>query len=287
MYDLAAAAVDTAKPREVSFVKWKGKMRAWCSLTHFLEISRLLGATLSLLSASFMFGAWTFPARRFPPVTQDGCGTIDSKFGEDQCFHLSFTGEVSAGQAFAREFGKKLAFRLNPGTAHSGWTIEVIPDEQTGSGSAEYVWVVNPPYRSYNVRYLDTSYGTTAKEAVENSPRDFNFVVNEQQFKRASGLVEMAIMSRPQSDRKSQPEIDRESTDAIRELGAIAVAKGRLTILDSRIADATDKGGPGSIEWLKFKVELHVPCGFATIVDSSEVQIDRAKCSDELKLGQK
>jgi hypothetical protein len=231
-----------------------------------------------------MLGAWTFPTPAFPSIAQDGCGTIQSTFGEDQCQHLSFAGEVSAGQAFERTFSKKLGFRLNP--SQSGWTIEVIPYEQTDSGNAEYVWVVNFPYRSYNVRYLDTTYGTTAKEAVEYSPRDFNFVLNEQQFKRASDLVEMAIMSHPLSDHRSQQELDKESMDAGQALEALPVAKGRLTIMNSRLADPTEKGDLGSIEWLKFKVELHVPCGFATIADSSEFQIDKAKCSDKLKLEQ-
>jgi hypothetical protein len=233
-----------------------------------------------------MLGAWTFPTPAFPSVAQDGCGTIQSAFGEDQCLHLSFAGEVSAGQAFERKFSEKLGFRLN--ASQSGWTIEVISYEQTDSDNAEYSWVVNPPYRSYNVRYLDTTYGTTAKEAVEYSPRDFNFVLNEQQFKQASDLVEMAIMSHPLSDHRSQQELDKESMDAGRTLQALPVAKGRLTIMNSRVADPdpTEKGDLGSIDWLKFKVELHVPCGFATISDSSEVQIDKAKCSDKLKLEQ-
>lgn len=231
-----------------------------------------------------MLGAWIFPAPAFPSVAQDGCGTIQSAFGEDRCLHLSFAGEVSAGQPVERKFSKKLGFRLNP--SQSGWTIEVVPYEQTDSGDAEYVWVVNPPYRSYNVRYLDATYGTTPKEAVKYSPRDFNFVLNEQQFKRASDLVEMAIMSRPQSDHRSQQELDKESMDAVQALMALPVAKGRLTIMNSRVTDPTEKGDFGSIDWLKFKVELHVPCGFATIADSSEVQIDKAKCSDKLKLEQ-
>jgi hypothetical protein len=237
-----------------------------------------------VLAGFFILGAWAFPTRTFPSVTQDGCGTIQSPFGEDQCLHLSFAGEVSAGQAFGRKFSKKLGFRLNP--SQSGWTIEVISYEQTDSGNAEYSWVVNPPYRSYNVRYMDTTYGTTPSEAIKYSPRDFNFVLNEQQFKRASDLVEMAIMSHPLSDHRSQQELDKESMDAIQALEALPVAKGRLTIMNSRVADPTEEGDFGSIEWLKFKVELHVPCGFATISDSSEVQIDKAKCFDKLKLEQ-
>jgi hypothetical protein len=236
------------------------------------------------LAGFFVLCAWTFPTPAFPSVAQDGCGTIQSAFGEDQCLHLSFAGEVSAGQVFERKFTKKLGFRLNP--SQSGWTIEVIPYEQTDSGNAGYVWVVNFPYRSYNVRDLDASYGTTAKEAVKYSPRDFNFVLNEQQFKRASDLVEMAIMSRPQSDHRSQQELDKESMDAGQALEALPVAKDRLTIMNSRVADSAEKGDFGSIEWLKFKVELHVPCGFDAIADSSEVQIDKAKCSGELKLEQ-
>jgi hypothetical protein len=243
--------------------------------------------SLSVLASLVLFGG-SFRATASSELAQAGCGTMKSTFGKDQCLRLSFNGEVSASQSFERRFTDKLLFRLNAKTAASGWIIEVIPEGQDDDAlSSEYVWVVNPPYRYGNVRYLDTSYGTSAKKAVADSPRDFNFVLNEQQFKYAADLVEMAIMSRPQSDTRSKEEIERESDAAIESLFALHVAKGRLAILDSRVAPSVGEGDLGSIAWLKFKVELHVPCDLISGATSAEVSVDRTRCSSERKQNQK
>jgi hypothetical protein len=42
-------------------------------------------------------------------------------------------------------------------------------------------------------------------------PGDFNFVLNEEQYRKAADLVELAIISRPQSDKRSAEEIIKES----------------------------------------------------------------------------
>jgi hypothetical protein len=207
-----------------------------------------------------------------------GCGTVGGPFDAQACLRLLFRGEVSASHTFERKFGGNLVFRLSPQTALSGWTIEVIPEEQQSSEPLEYVWPVNAPYRSYNVRDLGTSYGTSAKDAVAYSPREFNFVLNESQFKRAADLLDILIMSRPQPDKRSKEEIEKEWNNAIAEMGTLQVAKGRLTIRDSRITESEGKDRAGAIEWLKFDVELRVPCGFAA-TPSAEVSVDTTKCS--------
>jgi hypothetical protein len=220
------------------------------------------------------------------PASADGCGTLYSEFGGDQCQRISFNGQVSANQTFEQRFGKNLSFRLNPKGAEGGWTLEVVPDAQPGSGYAEYVWVVNPPYHFSNIRYLDTSYGTTAKQAVSYSPRDFNFVINEEQYRRAADLVEKGVMSHAESDHRSQEEFAKESDEAIATLQALPVSKGRLTILQSRITEDTGKSGLGSIEWISFKVELRVPCNLVTPDGSPGLQINKSKCSAEVKAKQ-
>lgn len=208
----------------------------------------------------------------------DGCGTMDTPFTEHKCQRLLFGGEVPAGRTFEQNIGNNLRFRLNPKNALSGWMIEVVPEKVEGPARAEYVWVVNPPYRSWNTSFLDTSYGIRASVSIAYPPREFNFVLSESQFKRAADLVEILIMSRPQSDKRPQEEIDKEWNEAQEALAKVPVAKGRLTILDSRVSDDVDKNGAGSIDWLKFSVELHVPCG-VTINKTKEIAVDRANCS--------
>jgi hypothetical protein len=207
------------------------------------------------------------------------CGTMNTEFTAGRCIHITFNGEVSAGKNFDRPFGP-LRFRLNSEEALSGWWIEVVPAEDANSRNDEYVWVVTPPYHFSNVRYMDTSYGMPAADSVKESPRDFNFVLNQQQFHRAADLVDLAVSSHPLSEHKSEAEFDKESQDAIAALESLPIGKGRLQILDSRIDGSAGQDGLGAIEWLKFRVELHVPCNF-TVSDSSGLSIDRSQCSSE------
>lgn len=211
----------------------------------------------------------------------NGCGTMDSNFGDEPCIVISFVGRVTANHSFDRQFGN-LLFRLNSQDAASGWNIEVVSAEEGSSTSSEYVWPVTPPYHFGNVRYLDTSYGVRADQAVKQTPRDFNFVLGEAQFLRAAELVDLGISSRPVNDHQSAAKIERESKDALAVLESLPVGKGRLEIIDSHVDKSAGRDGLGAIEWLKFKVELHVPCDFE-VVGSTDIFIDRASCSDDEK----
>ena len=195
--------------------------------------------------------------------------------------HIAFSGEVSADKNFDRPFGP-LRFRLNSEEASAGWWIEVVPAEGVNSENAEYVWVVTPPYHFENIRYLDTSYGTRAEDAVKDLPRDFNFVLEQEQFHRAVDLVNTAVYSHPLSENKSEVEFDQESQNALATLESMSIGKGRLQILDSRVDRSAGQDGLGAIEWLKFRVELHVPCNF-TVSDSTGLSIDRSQCSSKVK----
>jgi hypothetical protein len=193
------------------------------------------------------------------------CATINTQFNEGRCIHIAFSGEVSAEKNFDRLFGP-LRFRLNSEQASAGWWIEVIPAKDAKSANDEYVWAVTPPYHFANVRYLDTSYGTRAEDAVKDSPRDFNFVLDQEQFHRAEDLLNLAAYSHPLNDQRSDADFDQESQNALAALESMSIGKGRLQILDSRVDRSAGQDGPGAIEWLKFRVELHVPCNFTVSV---------------------
>ena len=57
------------------------------------------------------------------------------------------------------------------------------------------------------------------------------------------------------------------------------VATGRLSILDSRVKDPASKDDVGSIEWIKFKVELRVPCSFSVVAGTGRVTVDSSACN--------
>ena len=86
-----------------------------------------------------------------------GAATLDA---QPACRASRFDGEVSHGQAFEHELAPGLVFRLAPERHPAnppGWRIEVrsraMPEPEN-----ELSWVVTPPYRFWNPRYLDTSY---------------------------------------------------------------------------------------------------------------------------------
>jgi len=239
----------------------------------------MLRVALGLLISFLVFPSARIPYAGVNP-NDTGCGTLESSFGEDRCVRIVFSGEVSADHGFQQIFGE-LRFRLNPDSA--GWNIEINPDQDTTPGHLDYSWVVTPPYRAYNDLSVDTSYGVNADLAVKRPPRNFNFVLNGEQYDRAQKLVEQAIVSRPLEDHRSVAELEKESIHAIDELKSLSLGKGRFTIVDSRVNPSYGARDEGLIEWLKFRVELHVPCSFV-VADTTEMSIDRKKCSGDQKL---
>jgi len=227
----------------------------------------------------------TLPGTRFwqdpevrPKQEISGCATLDGSFKATNCLQLSVRGEVSGGHQFSQVIGGNLMFTLKP--AKSGWTTEITSQVVTGTEPSEYSWVVTPPYRSSNPRYLDTTYGVSAEEAVHETPRNFNFVLNEAQYQEASRLVDLAISSHPLSDHRSQEELEKESRDAAAALMKFPVSVGQLLILDSKITSAKDSKDSGSLDRIKFEAILRVPCDFAAAEPTPEFSVDGSSCAN-------
>jgi len=173
---------------------------------------------------------------------------------------LTFTAEVSEGQTFRKSIGRGLDLVLTSsqmGDRFSGWTIEVSPQVKASDPDCtDFVWVVTPPLRFENPRYLDTQYGILAQEAVARSPREFSFVLNCTDFETERKRVEIALW--PYS--YPQKVVD----EAMAKLGSSPLGKGRLWIEDYRITpgkETADGSNPGVIHWIKFKVEIEFPAG--------------------------
>lgn len=177
---------------------------------------------------------------------------------------IEFTGEVSRGNLFTRQIAENLVFRLNPQPAQgSGWFIEIVPKVPPPKGEyAEFIWVATPPYHFFNQRYLDTSYGTTAAQAVaKDAPRDFNFVQTLDDYRIAANAVNMVIYP----NHATEQEMDRVRKDASR----VMTGSGTLYILDSRVTPGKNDKDMGSIDWIRFRVELKLSSGqtMAQILD--------------------
>lgn len=176
---------------------------------------------------------------------------------------IEFTGEVSGGKLFERQIAQDLIFRLNPQAAQGGWFIEIVPKvpPPQQDEDAEFIWVATPPYHFSNQRYLDTSYGTTATEAVAINVRDFNFVHTLDDYRIAANAVNMVIYPNNATDE----EMARVRKDASR----VMTGSGTLHILDSRITPGKSDKDMGSIDWIRFRVELKLSSGqsMAQILD--------------------
>lgn len=180
--------------------------------------------------------------------------------GQSQDRTITFSGQVSEGQPFSRSIGHGLDFVLTPasmGDDITGWTIEVSPQgEPPAPECNHFAWVVTPPYRFGNARYIDTQYGTTAQEAVRISPREFSFVLNCADLKAERQRVDRVLW--PYTF--SKEEVD----EAMAKLGSSPLGTGKLWIRRYRITPGkkTETGvNLGAIHWIKFKVEIKFPAG--------------------------
>ncbi|HUI44053.1 MAG TPA: hypothetical protein VL523_18975 [Terriglobia bacterium] len=147
---------------------------------------------------------------------------------------------------------------MQPTTAQpdviTGWTLSVAPQHPPKPECSEFSWVVTPPYHFQNQRYLDTSYSTTAQEAMRNSPRSFKFVLNCADYHTEDERVEEVLSP----GNHSKEEVD----DALAKLGSSPVGEGNLWVEDYRIIPGKrDAAGVdlGRIYWIRFKVEIEYP----------------------------
>lgn len=168
---------------------------------------------------------------------------------------VRFQSEVSRGHDFRQSIGHGLVLVLAGG---DGWTIGVSPQTVTEPQCGDFAWVVNPPFRNYNALYLNSAYGITAQEAVEISPREFNFVLSCAGLKREATFVDRLIMSSPAG---MQP-TERQVAEAQAKMGTSPQGHGKLWVLDYKISAAPediDGKNYGQIDWIRFRVEIRFP----------------------------
>jgi len=161
---------------------------------------------------------------------------------------VRISGEVKRGEAFTRDIGQNLEFALRP--VPDGWTITVSAKGVRPAGCDDLVWVATPPYRFFNQRYLDLSYATSPRQAVAMTPREFSFVLNCADYAVEEKRVTLLLWPNSATEAELQQARDK--------LGTSPLGKGRFFIRDSRITDP-DGRNPGSIDWLRFDVELQLP----------------------------
>jgi hypothetical protein len=196
-------------------------------------------AAVSLLAGALLTNAQSIGvARRKTP----GASKPECSAGA-----ICFSGEVSRGQEFRGALNADLEFVLQ-----NGWTIAIVPTKPEGD-CQEFASVVNPPYRAHRDIYIDTSYGWTAKQETSASPREFSFVTNCADLQTETERLDIVLWPYTATREKAE--------NAMAKLGTSPLGKGRLWITDSKISHAGDtaEDKSGTIEWMKFSVEIRLP----------------------------
>jgi hypothetical protein len=174
---------------------------------------------------------------------------------EAEKIDVRIAGEVTRGKIFQQEIGHDLVFRLAPSadSPDIGWKIEIAPKKNPDDGPIEFSAVATPPYRIYNPRYLETSFGTSAKDAVKMTPRVFYFVQSVDDEHRAEECLNVTLYPTNVSD--------EEKVRAIAEQNDIHLGKGELLILKSHIGHGKTMTDAGTIDYLRFEVDIEFSPG--------------------------
>ncbi len=164
-----------------------------------------------------------------------------------RCVAVEFSGTVAAKQTFAMQFTPKLIFRLVP--EGDGWSMEVRPTHDR-QGIAEYSYIVTPPYRTSNPRYIYTGWDiTTLEQVLAMKKRDFAFVLDRASYLRAD--VDLRHMLWSAAKTQYQQGLD--------DMSEIPVGGGELTITNAKIGRDPAQAQKPWIAEMAFTVKLTVP----------------------------
>ena len=166
----------------------------------------------------------------------------------EPCPPTVLNGRVDRGDTFRALFGNGLVFLLEPEVIPGnpqGWTVRVTTESDP---LHDLSFVATPPYRFWNPRYVDTSYGVSAEAALAMSRRDFRFVLTTAQFEAADRAVSSVLW--PAGIAKPELEAARSL------LERLPARRGTLWIRGGSAAAPDGENPLGSIEWMEFQVEL-------------------------------
>jgi hypothetical protein len=209
--------------------------------------------TLCLVWVSFARPAPTGSSRTLSPLSSSQ--KEHQSRAEAEKIDLHIAGEVTRGKVFQQDIGHDLVFLLapSPGSSDIGWRIEIVPKKDPDDGPIEFSAVATPPYRMYNARYVEASFGTSAKDAVRITPRVFYFVQSVDNEHRAEECLNVTMYPTNVSD--------EEKVRVVEEQDQIQLGKGELRILKSRVGRSKTMTDAGTIDYLRFEVDIEFSSG--------------------------
>jgi hypothetical protein len=178
-----------------------------------------------------------------------GAAIPEARTAGPVCEAVRFAGVVDDGRSFEHVVNDDYTFRMQStaDSVLSGWTIEVRTPRLAEPGN-ELSSVATPPHRFWNPRYIETSYGWTARQAIEYGGREFSIVRPEDYTRVHDALVRLLWPNGA---------TDAELDQAQREYDETPRYPARLRIVESTITPTPD--GIGRLGRIRFEVELCVP----------------------------
>ena len=168
---------------------------------------------------------------------------------------LKFTGEVKRGQQFEKTLASDMVFRLEPYAGNdSGWTIRIAPGADSAASSVDCIGAVETPSHGDTKLEIELPEDGVLQNAAWKL-REFEFVGSSPDCKTAWSLMNVANYG----NKLSANEREQAST----KLGQIPTKHGKFSILDARSGPATAANQHGTLEWLKFEVDLNGSAGSA------------------------
>jgi hypothetical protein len=162
--------------------------------------------------------------------------------------NLRFTAEVVAHEEFQKTFAPKLIFRLEPyAGADSGWSIRIAPMSESGGPAIDCIGAVEAPLHGDTKIEIEPADNDSRKSPAWRQ-RNFEYVATASECRSAWELMNNANYNAKLS------EAEREQASV--KLGQVPRRRGKFAILDARFGPATSQNAHGTIEWLKFEVDL-------------------------------
>jgi hypothetical protein len=218
---------------------------------------RRMIVTLAMAAACLLPASLPAPAasKHEAVATIFGSQKKKNKNAEAENVDFQTTGEVQRGKTFHQEIGHGLIFELVPpsNATDAGWIIQIVPADPPAGGPIEFSQIATPPYHAYNDRIIVPAYGRSAADVANLKDRTFFFVDSVNDEHRAEEVVNAAYYPTDISD--------QERVRVAGEEREIHVSKGELHIVKSHTSRSQTFGGPGSIDSIRFQLEIEFSPG--------------------------
>jgi hypothetical protein len=159
-----------------------------------------------------------------------------------------FTGEVRRGGEFKQLIRPGMEFRLEPYAGNdSGWSIRLAPGTDANARTMDCIGAVEEPLHGNTRIEIEPPEGGATLDAAWKT-REFEFVASAPDCKQAWSLANEANYASKLSDKQRE--------EASTKLGQITRNHGRFTVLDARLGTTAGSNKQGTLEWLKFELDL-------------------------------